>query len=164
MDRVQLVVTILALLGAGVIGGVFFAFSSFVMRALGRLPSAHGISAMQAINVTVINPRFLGVFLGTAALSLGSIALAGLRWTRPGSGFGALGGALYFVGTFLVTMRGNVPLNESLAEVEPSDGDAADEWRSYLVRWTTWNHVRTAAALVASVCFCLALLAAASAR
>ena len=47
-----------AAIGSGLVAGIFFAFSSFVMAALGRLPSDHGIAAMNAINVTVINPMF----------------------------------------------------------------------------------------------------------
>ena len=47
---------------AGTVGGVFFTFSVFVMRALEQLPSAQGITAMQRINVTVITPLFLGAF------------------------------------------------------------------------------------------------------
>lgn len=61
---------IAALLGAGLIGGLFFAFSSFVMKALSEIAPAEGIHAMQSINRVVINPAFLGVFLGTAAVSM----------------------------------------------------------------------------------------------
>lgn len=53
-------------LGSGLIAGVFFAFSTFVMTALARRPPAEGMAAMQAINVAVLNPLFLGVFVGTA--------------------------------------------------------------------------------------------------
>ena len=59
--------TLASALGSGLIGGVFYAFSTFVMRALARLPAHEGVAAMQSINVAVINPLFLGVFLGTAA-------------------------------------------------------------------------------------------------
>jgi hypothetical protein len=38
--------------------GVFFAFSSFVMAALRRLPAAQGIAAMQSIHVTAVTPVF----------------------------------------------------------------------------------------------------------
>lgn len=65
--------TLLGCLGAATVGGVFFAFSSFVMKALAQLPPAQGLAAMQRINVVVLNPAFLGVFLGTAA----SLASAG---------------------------------------------------------------------------------------
>ena len=40
-----------AVLGCGLVAGIFFAFSTFVMRALGRRPAGEGIAAMQAINI-----------------------------------------------------------------------------------------------------------------
>lgn len=154
MELLQ-VVALVGVLGAGTIGGVFFAFSSFVMPALGRLPSEQGLAAMQSINVAVLRPSFLAPFLGTALLSLGALVLAGVCWDEPGAEFLAAGGASYLVGTFLVTGLGNVPLNETLESVDPKDARAPAAWERYLRRWTTWNHLRTAAALVAALCFIL---------
>ncbi len=65
MDQLFIVLVILCALGSGTIGGVFFAFSNFVMPALARIAPAEGIHAMQAINVTVLNRLFLGTFMGT---------------------------------------------------------------------------------------------------
>ena len=157
MDDLSRILALAAVLGTGVIGGVFFAFSSFVMRALGRLPAAHGLATMQSINVVVINPHFLGVFLGTAGISLAAIVVAGLRWGEAGAALHAIGGAFYFVGTFLVTGLGNVPLNNALEKVQAGDANAAEIWNDYLRRWTVWNHLRTAAALLATLSFCLGL-------
>ncbi|MGH7600945.1 MAG: hypothetical protein ACREOI_31695, partial [bacterium] len=64
VDALLFVLTLFAALGCGLIAGVFFAFSAFVMKALSRLPPSEGIAAMQSINVAVINPVFLTVFLG----------------------------------------------------------------------------------------------------
>jgi uncharacterized membrane protein len=75
MNQLIPIVGTTALLGSAVIGGVFFAFSSFVMKALARIPSSEGIAAMQSINVVVINPTFLSVFMGTTVLSLGVLGL-----------------------------------------------------------------------------------------
>lgn len=149
--------SILALLGSGLIAGVFFAFSSFVMSALSRLPPAQGLAAMQQINITVINPHFLGVFLGTAALSLAAMGIAAMRWGEPIAPYLAAGGVSYFVGCFLVTIRGNVPLNDALAKLDASNPKSEQPWRDYLVRWTFWNHVRTFASLVAALVFSLGL-------
>ena len=151
------VVAVVALLGAAVIAGVFFAFSSFVMGALARLPAEQGIAAMQSINVVVINPHFLGVFFGTAVMSVIAMVLAGLRWSEPAAVLNLSGGALYLLGTLLVTMRGNVPLNNALAGVAPETPRAEAEWRRYVRDWTRWNHLRTAAALGAALSFSLAL-------
>ena len=158
MDQLIPVVGTMALLGSALVGGIFFAFSSFIMKALADVPSAEGIGAMQSINVVVINPSFLGVFFGTAVLSLvaGGLALAG--WGRPSAYF-FLGGALfYLVGTILVTMLGNVPLNNQLAAVSPTDPGTREVWEHYLDRWTMWNHVRTAAAMVAALLYTLGLM------
>lgn len=157
MDVLLLVVTLLAALGCGLVAGVFFAFSTFVMRALGSLPPAQGIAAMQSINVVVLNPWFLGVFLGTGVVCLLLAATALLGWSRPGSGLVLLGALLYLIGTIGVTMVCNVPRNDALAAVSPDSIEGAQVWTRYLSEWTTWNHVRTAAAALAAAAFSLAL-------
>ena len=96
--------TLLSALGSGLVAGAFFAFSAFVMGALGRLPAAHGIAAMQSINVVVINPWFLGVFVGTAAACALLVVAALLAWQEPGAMFLLAGALLYFAGTFLATI------------------------------------------------------------
>jgi len=146
---------VIATIGSALIGGVFFAFSSFIMPALARIPSAEGIAAMRSINVVVLNRSFLGVFVGTALLSLFVIGLAvANRGTPPAMWY--VGGALaYLVGTFLVTGLGNVPLNDRLAAAE---ADAGPVWEHYLSRWTRLNTIRTFAAVAAAVSFTIGLL------
>jgi uncharacterized membrane protein len=57
-------------IASGLVAGIFFAFSTFVMSALAHRPTAEGIAAMQEINITVINPWFMTAFLGTAVACL----------------------------------------------------------------------------------------------
>jgi uncharacterized membrane protein len=154
IDELLLPVTFLAALGCGLIAGVFFAFSNFVMKALDR---TQGISAMQSINVLVLNPLFLGIFVGTAVACgfLGIYSL--LHWQSPGSVYLLAGGALYLFGTFGVTAAFNVPLNNTLARVDASKPEAIHAWRSYVTVWTRWNHVRTIAALAAAAALTIAL-------
>ena len=148
----------MALLGSALVAGVFFAFSSFVMKALQRVPSAEGIAAMQSINVVVLNRSFLGAFMGTAAFSLLVAALAFRGWGEPWAPW-CLGGALlYLVGTFLLTGLGNVPLNDQLAAVSATDPAAIGVWERYLDRWTMLNTIRTGAATAAALSLVLGLL------
>lgn len=151
--------TLLAALGCGLMAGVFFAFSAFVMKAFARLPAAEGMAAMQSINRAVINPLFLTVFLGTAAACGVALIVSLLRWHTSGAGYLLVGSLLYLVGTFLVTVVFNVPMNNALAAVAPSDPEGANLWANYLTSWTAWNHMRTAAALAAAALFTLALRA-----
>jgi uncharacterized membrane protein len=145
-----LVLEFVTALGCGLVAGVFFAFSTFVMKALAQLPSAQGIAAMQSINVVVINPWFMAAFLGTA-LACAALAIASLfTWDRPGAVYLLVGSLLYVLGTFVATMLFNVRRNDALAAIDPASADGASLWAAYVTGWTAWNHVRTAAALAAA--------------
>ena len=157
VDQLFFVLTLFAALGCGLVAGVFFAFSAFVMKALARLPPGEGIAVMQSINVAVLNPWFMGAFFGTAAACVLALISSLIRWHEPGAVYLFVGSALYLVGTLLVTIVFNVPRNESLASLTPADPDAASLWAGYVASWTAWNHVRTVAALAAAASFSVAL-------
>ena len=145
--------TLLAAIGSAVIAGVLFVFSVCIMRALGALPPAQGIAAMQMINVTILNPWFLSIFVGTAtacAIVLGLTIARGELATSIGAVAGSL---LYVVGVLGTTRTFNIPRNDALARVAPDSAEAVTLWRDYLKTWTWWNHVRTAAGIAAAVAF-----------
>jgi uncharacterized membrane protein/ketosteroid isomerase-like protein len=154
--------TFVAALGSGLVAGIFFAFSIFIMRALASVSPTSGIAAMQSINVMVLNRWFFAVFFGTAACCLVLVIAFFLHWQRPGAAYLLLAGLLYLVGTILVTIVCNVPLNDSLAAVDPATAEAASTWTNYLKTWTVWNHVRTVAAFAAAALFIAALCRASS--
>jgi uncharacterized membrane protein len=148
---------LLTALGCGLVAGVFFAFSTFVMSALARLQPTQGITAMQSINITVINPLFMVAFFGTGVSCLLLAIYSLSKWHHPGVAYVLIGSLLYLVGTVLVTIMFNVPLNEALAKIKPDSIDGANLWASYLTNWTFWNHIRAIAAFVAAAAFTLAL-------
>ncbi len=157
VNSLNYVLTLVTALGCGTIAGVFFAFSSFVMKALARLPADGAISAMQSINIAAVNSWFLVAFLGTAALSGATVVAALVQWSEPFALFLLLGGLAYLAGCFLVTIVFNVPMNDALAALPVTAPDRADRWRTYLAHWTTWNHVRTVASLVAAALLSIGL-------
>jgi uncharacterized membrane protein len=148
---------LLATLGCGLMAGVFFAFSTFVMNALARLQPTQGIAAMQSINITVINPLFFAAFLGTTLACIFLAVSSLLKWHQPGAAYLLVGSLLYLVGTLGVTIVFNVPLNDALAMVKPDSTEGANLWISYLANWTFWNHIRTAAALAAAASLTIAI-------
>ncbi|UBF30323.1 DUF1772 domain-containing protein (plasmid) [Kovacikia minuta CCNUW1] len=148
---------LIAAIGCGLVAGVFFAFSTFVMPALARLQPKDGMTAMQSINITAINPLFMLALFGTAAICLFLAIISLLKWDQPGSIYLILGSVLYLGGTIGVTIAGNVPLNDALAVVKPGSPEGADLWMKYLTDWTFWNHIRTLAALVAAGLFTVAV-------
>lgn len=152
-DEIHFCLTLTAAVGSALIGGLFFAFSTFIMNAFDRLPASQAIAAMQAINVTVLNPLFFGVFFGTAILAIGLAANAAFHWTAPATAFILIGAAAYLLGSILVTIMANVPLNHMLAGVQLQDDDSTRVWQRYRDPWTMWNHVRTVASLAAAFAF-----------
>lgn len=158
MNFVTTVSAVVALLGSALIAGVFFAFSSFIMKALARVPSHEGIAAMQSINVVVLNPSFLGVFMGTTVISVLLVALALKGWGTPSAPYFLAGALLYVIGTFLVTGLGNVPLNDQLAAISATDPEAVAVWEHYLERWTLLNTIRTIAAAGAALALTYGLI------
>jgi uncharacterized membrane protein len=150
VDEMVFGLTFLAALGCGLVGGIFFAFSNFVMRSLGPIPAERGVSAMQSINVVVLNPVFLTIIVGTAAACLLLATWSLLSWQNPNAVFRLAGSALYLVGNLWVTRARNIPLNDALARIDVTAAGAADAWNSYVRDWTRWNHVRTITALGAA--------------
>jgi len=146
--------TAAAAVTSAVVGGIFYAFSTFVMAGLDRAEPLEAIAAMRGVNAEAqANAPFLAMFVGSAVLALGVGVAAALRLSQPGAGY-VLAGAVLALVAFLVTMAFNVPLNDHLDAVNPSGLSAADarrEWHAYLGPWTAWNHVRTAAPLLGSV-------------
>jgi uncharacterized membrane protein len=157
MDGFLFALTLATALGCGLIAGVFFAFSSFVMRALARLPAAQGIAAMQSINVVAITPAFMLALFGTAVACLALAVWSIADWDDSFGPYLAIGSVLYVVGTIVVTIAFNVPRNDALARLDPDAAGAEADWRRYVSEWTAWNHVRGAAALAAAALLAIAL-------
>lgn len=143
-------VPVLLALGAGLVAGVFFAFSNVVMKALAQLPSAQAIAAMQRINTVVLNPLFLSLFVGTGLIAGICGVGAVLSWGSIRSTLLLAAGILYVVGCFGVTAVCNVPRNERLARLQADAEEASDHWQTYLHEWVFWNHVRTLASAAAA--------------
>jgi uncharacterized membrane protein len=150
MDGLVTALTIATAVGCGLNGGVFFAFSSFVMPGLARLRPPDGVAAMQSLNVTAVTPAFMTALFGTGALCV-AVIVAGLAGLDEGYGGWLVGGgALYLAGSIVVTMLYHVPRNNALAVVDPVTPEAGRLWERYLHEWTRGNHVRAAAGVAAA--------------
>ena len=143
-------IIVVSISGTGLVTGLLFAFSNFVMRALAELPSDKGMFAMQRINEMIINPVFLLLFLGTPVLCSVIAVYSVLKMSQPGSLLLLVGSLAYLIGPVVITVRFNVPLNNLLAHADVSDCD--EIWPMYQLKWQRWNHVRTYIG-VASVVF-----------
>lgn len=148
MSSTVALLSVCAVVGSGLMGGLLFAFSNFVMRALRALPPESAAAAMREVNVRILNPLFVVLFLGTA------VVCVVLTWFVVGGAAGAAGpwlvagSAAYLAGPLGVTMAFNVPLNNRLAAGPIAA--AAAFWPAYALSWTRWNHVRALLAAMAA--------------
>lgn len=146
-------------IGTGLMAGLYFSFSAFIMTAFARIDQSHGISAMQSINKVIVNSLFLPIFLGTTVAAAALAVLAYFRLGDAGATAVIAAGVIYVVGMFVCTMVFNVPLNNQLAAVDPVSGEAASVWRRYVRDWNLWNHVRTVSSTLACALFIAAIAA-----
>ncbi len=157
VDTIVIVGTVVVAVASASVGGVFLAFSAFVMAGLGRLAVPNGIRAMQSINITAVTPVFMAVLFGTAGLG---IVLATVSLVDPSSATPwRLGAAtLYLGGVVALTAAFHVPRNNALARVSAEAAEAAAQWRTYRVAWLRGNHVRMLTALASSALWVVSLL------
>jgi len=141
---------VVATVGVGLVAGVLFAFSAFVMAGLDRAPETQAAAAMRGINETAVTPAFMLAFLGATLLCVALVVVSLLDGGGTRAKLAIAGAVVYVVGVFGTTIAANVPLNDRLAA-------GGIGWAQYLGPWLAWNHVRTAAAIGALVLLLLAL-------
>jgi uncharacterized membrane protein len=146
-------------LGAGLIAGIFLAFSDFVMPGLDEAGPGGGADAMRGLNRTVYKSIFLVLLKALVPLAL-ALAVAAFLFGRPGMAIWlGLGMASHVGPVLLVTGLRNIPMNNRLQSLASDPDGTSAYWPQYVERWSGWNHVRTAGAVLTCACFLLAALA-----
>lgn len=145
-------------LWSAVIGGVFSAFSEFIMSGLLRTAPAGGIESMQHINRTVIKTQFVAGILAIAPLSV-LFAVYSL-WAFEGAARVTLilAPIVYLPSVFLMTMFGNVPMNKKLERLDHTSPEAEAYWSEYGRVWTRLNHVRSLGSILTAGLYLIAAL------
>ncbi|HTF52854.1 MAG TPA: anthrone oxygenase family protein [Pseudonocardia sp.] len=144
---------VLAIVAAGLIAGLFYAFSVSVMPGLARTDDRTLVHTMQQINIAIINPWFFFSFFGAPLLA----ALAALLHLG-GSGRHVLPwivlGFVFALGTVIITMVFNVPLNNALDAAGRNPDQIADlsaVREQFEADWVRWNIIRTLTSTAALV-------------
>src|SRR3954468_7518 len=110
------VVLLAATLVAGLQAGTYFTWSTGVMPGLAKVDDRTFISAMQQMNVAIVNPLFIATFLGAPLLAGAAVFATGPQ-ARPW----AIAATVLAVGTLVISFAGNIPLNDALAAAGPVD-------------------------------------------
>jgi uncharacterized membrane protein len=145
-------------LSSAIVGGVFKAFSEFVMKALIQAEPGSGIEAMQKINRAVLRTEFVASLVTLGPLSTAFAVYAVLILGGLERNLIVTAAIVYVSSVFLVTIVGNVPMNERLDGMQHRSREAAEYWNVYGTKWTRLNHVRTIGAIITSVLYLMAMI------
>ena len=155
------IVLALALTSAALIAGLYYGYSCSVNPGLGKLPDAEYISAMQSINNAILNPVFFFSFMGTLVL-LPLASYLNYNPMQPARFYLLVAAAaLYLVGSFGVTLFGNVPLNDALAAFDLKSATATEIHTarlSFEPKWNNLHQIRTVASVICLVLTAFACL------
>lgn len=146
-------------LWVALVGGVFKAFSEFIMTALDRAAPECGIEAMQQVNRAVLRTEFVAAIIALSVVTPLFAAYCLYSVAGPAGTLTAVAAGIYWPSVFLVTVFGNVRMNKQLDVLLPGGAEAHDYWEIYLRRWTRLNHLRTAGCIAASIAYAFAAMA-----
>lgn len=142
-----------AIISTGLMAGVYFAFSFFIMNALKVLPDQVAIACMNSINKVILKSIFMPLFFVS---SIFAIVLIFIADTGPSFTWIVSGSVVYLLGMLACTLIFNVPLNNRL--LTTTANFKVKNWQHYLIHWTRWNHIRTTSSLIALIFYIFALL------
>lgn len=130
-------------LWSAIVGGVFSAFSEFIMSALLKAEPASGIEVMQHINRDVIRTQFVAGILSIALFSVLFAAYGLAVFEGAALVVLILAALVYVLSVFAMTIFGNVPMNNRLEALDHTSAQAREYWLEYGRKWTRLNHVRS---------------------
>jgi len=155
MTTINLILLVTAL-ASGLIAGLFYSYSCSVNPGLGALSDVNYLAAMQSINRAILNPVFFFSFMGTLLL----LPLSTYQHFGTGRFYLLMAAAVvYVIGTFGVTIVGNVPLNDALDKFNLT-GASAQELAAFRLRFEiSWNKLHAIRTYASVLSFILVLLA-----
>ena len=142
----------------GLMAGLFYSYSCSVNVGLGKLPDAQYVAAMQSINRAIQNPVFFTSFFGSilflpiCTCLKYSIPLSSSFWLLITSAL------IYFIGSFGVTIFGNVPLNNTLESFSSATASKEEIHLHRIAFETKWNNLHFIRTVATIVSFILLLL------
>ena len=143
---VRTLILALPTLTSGLSAGRFYTYFFSVMPGLGATDDRTFVTAMQSINVKILNGWFALVFVGAPLLAVVSVFLV-----SGTARIWAIAAAILWVLTLIITMAANVPLNNALAAAGAPDGiaDLGQVRQQFEAAWVRWNTLRTVTAVAA---------------
>ena len=159
--KTETIILALAILFTGLMAGIFFTWSNAVKPGIGKLSDLEYLRAFQSMNRVILNNTFKFIF-GGAIITTGLLPIFYFN-LYPNNIFWVFISAfvLYGVGAFIVTIIGNIPLNELLdkTSLESISLDELKRLRTSIeVKWNNFNLIRSISSLVSFILLILSIL------
>ena len=155
MVIVSEVVLVAAVVAAGLIAGLFYAWTVSVMPGLARADDHTFVTAMRGMNVAIVNGWFMLSFLGAPLLAIAAVVLHATSGAEGGLPW-LIAGAALLVATLVITGAVNVPMNNAL---DKDTADFATLRARFEKPWVRWNTARTVLSVAGFGCLVGALVA-----
>ena len=144
----------LAIMLCSLVAGLLFGFAIVVMPGIAKLNDKGFLSAFKHMDEIIQNnqPLFILVWAGSILSIIITLILGIMNLIGTQIYILILASILYLVGVQLPTFRFNIPLNNSLQNL---DIESLDESEAALCRvdfeipWNHWNRIRTVNAILA---------------
>ena len=157
LNSIVLIITVVL---TGLSAGLCFTWGNAITPGIAKLSNLQYLSAFQAMNRSIINPTFIVVFFGPIIIQIWS-AIQASGQSNQQFWLIAVAAAIYFVGLILVTIFGNVPLNE-LLEATQLDTASTNQLKTlrtqFEARWNLYHTIRTLSTLIAFILLTIGLL------
>jgi uncharacterized membrane protein len=157
--NIKIIILALSVLLTGLTAGLCFTWSNAVTPGIARLDTYSFLKAFQSMNRVIINGKFIIVFFGPVFL----LILNAYLHKTDGLSFWlfSMASILFFVGVGLVTVFGNVPLN-NLLEQTNLDSIAKTELQELRIKfeqpWNYWHTIRTLCSFSSFILLILGLI------
>lgn len=157
---IQHITMIALVLLTGLSAGLCFTWSNSITPGIGRLDNLGYLSAFQQMNRSILNPMFFIVFFGPFLLGIINLfvfknASISVIWLLL---FAVI---IYFLGVLLITIFGNVPLNETLDKTDLSKASLEDLKLlrdKFEVKWNRLHKIRTISSVISFLLLIITLL------
>lgn len=144
----------------GLAAGLCFTWSNAIIPGIGKLDDLGYLMSFQQMNRAILNPLFFIVFFGPSFLGLVNLyglknASSAIIWPF------VLAIVIYFLGVVLVTIFGNVPLNNILETTDlnaASTEDLKTLRDNFEVKWNRLHLIRTLSAIVSFLLLIISLI------
>lgn len=155
---INTVTLFLAIMLTGLAAGLCFTWTNAITPGIGQLENLGYLRSFQQMNRTILNPLFFIVFFGPFLMALFAAILN--KATAPQTFWMILiAGGVYLVGVAMVTIFGNVPLNEILDKTDlmASNEQELKELRKQFEG--PWNRLHLIRTITSAISFGLLILA-----